>query len=59
STCLVEHNAIAHANSCSKEGYLTPGMGAAMCACHVLVCQNGISDLQKGDKYCNMDYMLR
>ncbi|KAG2139354.1 hypothetical protein DEU56DRAFT_912194 [Suillus clintonianus] len=58
STCQVEHDAIVHANVHNKDGYITSGLGAVMCARHILVRCNGIADLQKGEKYINMDYIL-
>ncbi|KAH7904648.1 hypothetical protein BJ138DRAFT_1018848, partial [Hygrophoropsis aurantiaca] len=58
STCQVEHDAIVRANTRNKEGYIVSGTGAAMCARHILVRPNGVADLQKGERYCNMDYIL-
>ncbi|KAG1778659.1 hypothetical protein EV702DRAFT_1219217 [Suillus placidus] len=58
STCQVEHDAIVCANVRNKKGYITSGLGAVMCARHILVWCNGIADLQKGEKYINMDYIL-
>ncbi|SJL14297.1 uncharacterized protein ARMOST_17753 [Armillaria ostoyae] len=34
--------------------------GVAMCVCarHEMVCATGVSDLQKGERYANMDYVI-
>ncbi|OBZ73392.1 hypothetical protein A0H81_06621 [Grifola frondosa] len=57
STCSAEHKAILHANL-RKEGYLASGVGAVLCARHALVRKNGVGDLQKGERYCNIDYLV-
>ncbi|TCD59870.1 hypothetical protein EIP91_011272 [Steccherinum ochraceum] len=56
-TCGVEHNAILNANL-RKDGYVASGVGAVLCARHALVRPSGMGDLQKGEKYCNMDFLL-
>ncbi|KAH8069588.1 hypothetical protein BXZ70DRAFT_1013367 [Cristinia sonorae] len=56
-TCGAEHKAIIKANL-RKEGYIASGVGAVMCARHSLARLCGMGDLQKGEKYCNMDYLI-
>ncbi|KAJ3817611.1 hypothetical protein F5880DRAFT_1492633, partial [Lentinula raphanica] len=49
-------SAVNHANTKFSRGYATTGVGLAVCARHELVQKNGVVDLQKGERYCNMDY---
>ncbi|KAI0746139.1 hypothetical protein C8Q76DRAFT_604722, partial [Earliella scabrosa] len=56
-TCSAEHNAILKANL-RKEGYIASGIGAVLCARHALVRKNGAGDIQLGEKYANMDYLV-
>ncbi|KZT03347.1 uncharacterized protein LAESUDRAFT_761931 [Laetiporus sulphureus 93-53] len=56
-TCTAEHNAIIKANL-HKEGYLASGVGAVLCARHAFVHKKGVGDLQKGEKFCNIDYLI-
>ncbi|KAJ3818118.1 hypothetical protein F5880DRAFT_1511225, partial [Lentinula raphanica] len=49
-------SAVDHANTKFSRGYATTGVGLAVCARHELVQKNGVVDLQKGERYCNMDY---
>ncbi|EMD40257.1 hypothetical protein CERSUDRAFT_28712, partial [Gelatoporia subvermispora B] len=55
--CSAEHNAIIKANL-HKKGYIASGVGAVLCGRHALVRKTGVGDLQKGEKFCNMDYLL-
>ncbi|KIM87974.1 hypothetical protein PILCRDRAFT_3683 [Piloderma croceum F 1598] len=57
-TCKSQHDAVLWANSHGKEGWLVSGTGLAQCGHHALVHKNGIGDLQKREKYCNMDYII-
>ncbi|THH13992.1 hypothetical protein EUX98_g9660, partial [Antrodiella citrinella] len=57
STCSAEHKAILNANL-RKDGYIASGVGAVLCARHAFARPNGVGDLQKGEKYCNMDYLV-
>ncbi|TFK79078.1 hypothetical protein K466DRAFT_606418 [Polyporus arcularius HHB13444] len=56
-TCSAEHNAILKANL-RREGYIASGIGAVLCARHALVRKNGAGDLQLGEGYANMDYLV-
>ncbi|KAI0069871.1 hypothetical protein K474DRAFT_1568226, partial [Panus rudis PR-1116 ss-1] len=56
-TCSAEHRAILNAHL-RKEGYIASGVGAILCARHCLVRKNGVGDLQKGERYVNMDYLI-
>ncbi|KAJ7122459.1 hypothetical protein C8R44DRAFT_831617 [Mycena epipterygia] len=39
-------------------GTASSGIGTVDCARHNMKCPNGVGDLQKGERYINMDYML-
>ncbi|KZT06945.1 uncharacterized protein LAESUDRAFT_625205, partial [Laetiporus sulphureus 93-53] len=56
-TCTMEHTAIIKVNL-QKEDYLASSVGAVLCARHALVRKKGVGDLQKGEKFCNMDYLV-
>ncbi|TDL13413.1 hypothetical protein BD410DRAFT_682794, partial [Rickenella mellea] len=49
--------ALALANTKYSEGYRATGVGNVVCR-HQCVMRNGIGDLQKGERYCNMDYIM-
>ncbi len=57
-TCGSNLKAIDHANTRSSNGYAVTGVGAVVCARHTLLRKNGVCDLQKGERYVNMDYIL-
>ncbi|KAG1743569.1 uncharacterized protein EDB91DRAFT_1080974 [Suillus paluster] len=57
STC-VSHNAVNMADTKSSHGLAPTGVGAVDCARHDMKLANGVRDLQKGDKYINMDYLV-
>ncbi|KAE9384818.1 hypothetical protein BT96DRAFT_841681, partial [Gymnopus androsaceus JB14] len=48
--------ALDHANTKYSRGYATTGVGLGVCARHEFVQKNGVVDLQKGERYANMDY---
>ncbi|RPD52385.1 hypothetical protein L226DRAFT_474292, partial [Lentinus tigrinus ALCF2SS1-7] len=56
-SCSAEHNAILKANL-RREGYVASGIGAVLCARHALVRKNGAGDLQLGEGYANMNYLV-
>ncbi|TCD62334.1 hypothetical protein EIP91_007053 [Steccherinum ochraceum] len=56
-SCTAQHSAIAKANL-HKEGFIASGVGGVFCARHAFARPSGFGDLQKGEKYCNMDYLL-
>ncbi|KAG2050816.1 hypothetical protein BDR06DRAFT_983821 [Suillus hirtellus] len=57
STC-VSHNAINMADTKSSHGLAATGVGTVDCAQHDMKCPNGVGDLQKEEKYLNMDYLV-
>lgn len=57
-TCGSNLKAVDHANTRFSIGYAATGVGAVVCARHTLLRKNGICDLQKGERYVNMDYIL-
>ncbi|THU85769.1 hypothetical protein K435DRAFT_822325 [Dendrothele bispora CBS 962.96] len=50
--------ALETANTKFSRGYACTGCGLGMCARHEFVQKNGVVDLQKGERYANMDYGL-
>ncbi|KAF7324472.1 CxC2 domain-containing protein [Mycena kentingensis (nom. inval.)] len=56
STC-VSHDAVNEPDRESR-GTASSGIGTVDCARHNLKRPNGVGDLQKGERYINMDYML-
>ncbi|KAI0058288.1 hypothetical protein BV25DRAFT_1810998, partial [Artomyces pyxidatus] len=50
--------AIAKANTKNTKGLRATGVGAVSCAKHEYWLPNGLGDLQKGERYCNMDYIF-
>ncbi|PPQ76961.1 hypothetical protein CVT24_009371 [Panaeolus cyanescens] len=57
-TCESEHNAIVKASTSATPGYAISGKGMVMCSRHLLIRKNGVGDLQKGERYCNMDFIV-
>ncbi|KAJ7754133.1 hypothetical protein B0H14DRAFT_2405084 [Mycena olivaceomarginata] len=50
--------ALDYANTKFSRGYRATGVGLGVCARHEFVQRNGAADLQKGERYANMDYIL-
>ncbi|KAF8137814.1 hypothetical protein K438DRAFT_1996671 [Mycena galopus ATCC 62051] len=50
--------ALDYANTKFSRGYSTTGVGMGVCARHKLVLANGVGDLQKGERYGNMDWIV-
>ncbi|KAG1884765.1 hypothetical protein F4604DRAFT_1878697 [Suillus subluteus] len=57
STCS-SHNAVNMADTKSNRGLATTGLGTVDCACHNMKLPNAVGDLQKGERYINMDYLF-
>ncbi|OJA09031.1 hypothetical protein AZE42_11088 [Rhizopogon vesiculosus] len=57
STC-VSHNAVNMADTKKSNGLAVTGVGAVVCAHHDMRLPNAVGDLQKGEKYINMDYVF-
>ncbi|KAH6904722.1 hypothetical protein BKA70DRAFT_1373432 [Coprinopsis sp. MPI-PUGE-AT-0042] len=57
-TCDSEHDAIVRAAVRCTPGYSITGAGLVICSRHCLIRCNGAGDLQKGERYCNMDYIV-
>ncbi|KAJ8494864.1 hypothetical protein ONZ45_g13093 [Pleurotus djamor] len=51
-------NAISRADSKSTSGLRYTGVGMCVCSRHEMVRPLGIGDLQKGERYCNMDFIF-
>ncbi|KAF9487718.1 hypothetical protein BDN71DRAFT_1513702, partial [Pleurotus eryngii] len=50
--------ALSRADSKSSTGLRYTGVGMCICARHELIRPLGVGDLQKGERYCNMDYIV-
>ncbi|KAG2144653.1 uncharacterized protein EDB93DRAFT_1241226 [Suillus bovinus] len=57
STC-VSHNAVNHADTKSSKGLAATGVGTVDCTRHDMKLPNGVGDLQRGERYVNMDYLV-
>ncbi|KAG2122214.1 hypothetical protein DEU56DRAFT_873634 [Suillus clintonianus] len=57
STC-VSHSAVNMADTKSSKGFAATGVGTVDCARHDMKLANGVGDLQKGERYVNMDYLV-
>ncbi|KAI9061400.1 hypothetical protein FKP32DRAFT_1576075 [Trametes sanguinea] len=51
-------SALDHADNKFSRGYAATGVGAAVCARHEFWLAQGVGDLQKGERYVNMDYIF-
>ncbi|KAG2101391.1 uncharacterized protein F5147DRAFT_747022 [Suillus discolor] len=49
---------LAHAESKYLSGLQATGIGLCLCACHEFVRPQGVGDLQKGERYTNMDFIF-
>ncbi|KAG9225760.1 hypothetical protein CCMSSC00406_0007770 [Pleurotus cornucopiae] len=50
--------ALSRADSKSAVGLRYTGVGMCICARHELIRPLGVGDLQKGERYCNMDFIV-
>ncbi|KAJ7017588.1 hypothetical protein C8F04DRAFT_1279172 [Mycena alexandri] len=50
--------ALNYANTKFLRGYSTTGVGMGVCARHEFVQPNSVGDLQKGERFVNMDYIF-
>ncbi|KAJ7659741.1 hypothetical protein DFH06DRAFT_1326762 [Mycena polygramma] len=50
--------ALDFANTKFSRGYSTTGVGMGVCARHEFVQPNGVGDLQRGERFANMDYIF-
>ncbi|KAJ3509664.1 hypothetical protein NMY22_g16220 [Coprinellus aureogranulatus] len=57
-SCESEHDAVVRAAVRRTPGYSATGAGLVICSWHCLVRPNGAGDLQKGERYSNMDFIL-
>ncbi|KAF8984861.1 hypothetical protein BDQ17DRAFT_1393808 [Cyathus striatus] len=58
STCDSEHDAILQAGIRSAPGHSVTGTALVICSRHTLIRPNGAGDLQKGERYCNIDFIV-
>ncbi|TRM56317.1 hypothetical protein BD626DRAFT_575841 [Schizophyllum amplum] len=57
STCIA-FQALVEKDTKATTGLRVSGVGGTICARHELVQPHGLADLQKGERYCNVDYIL-
>ncbi|KAG1852201.1 hypothetical protein F4604DRAFT_1883522 [Suillus subluteus] len=57
STCA-SHNAVNMADTKASQGLAATGVGTIDCTRHNMKLPNGVGDLQKGERYSNMDYLF-
>ncbi|KAJ7728436.1 hypothetical protein DFH07DRAFT_969869 [Mycena maculata] len=50
--------ALDYANTKFSRGYATTGVGMGVCARHEFIQPNGVGDLQRGERFANMDYIF-
>ncbi|KAJ7805645.1 hypothetical protein B0H13DRAFT_1535583, partial [Mycena leptocephala] len=50
--------ALDYANTKFSRSYSTTGVGMGVCGRHEFVQPNGVGDLQKGERFANMDYIF-
>ncbi|KAJ7789817.1 hypothetical protein B0H14DRAFT_3572553 [Mycena olivaceomarginata] len=51
--------ALDYVNTKFSRGYSTTGVGMGVCTRHEFVQPNGVGDLQRGERFANMDYIFR
>ncbi|KAI0038056.1 hypothetical protein FA95DRAFT_1506105, partial [Auriscalpium vulgare] len=56
--CDSNHSAVDHANTPAQARFAVNGVGAVICSRHCFYHTGCIGDLQKGERYSNMDYMV-
>ncbi|KAG1886583.1 hypothetical protein F4604DRAFT_1917395 [Suillus subluteus] len=57
-SACISHNAVNMADTKASKGLAATGVGSIVCARHDMRLANGVGDLQKGEKYINMDYIV-
>ncbi|TDL14069.1 hypothetical protein BD410DRAFT_687969, partial [Rickenella mellea] len=57
-SCQSELRAVDHANLRGNQKLAVNGVGGVNCSRHALNRPVGFGDLQRGEKYCNMDYIV-
>ncbi|KAI5823495.1 hypothetical protein K523DRAFT_255071 [Schizophyllum commune Tattone D] len=57
SSCIA-FRALAEKDTKLSTGLRVSGVGGVICARHEVLQPHGLADLQKGERYCNMDYIL-
>nr|GAT52430.1 predicted protein [Mycena chlorophos] len=50
--------AVDYANTRFSRGYSVTGVGMGICARHEIVLPTSVGDLQAGERFCNMDYIV-
>ncbi|KAF8124598.1 hypothetical protein EV363DRAFT_1177802, partial [Boletus edulis] len=52
------HSAVNNAETKATKGLVVTGIGSICCACHEIKLPAGVGNLQKGERYINMDYIF-
>ncbi|KAI0064330.1 hypothetical protein BV25DRAFT_1790798, partial [Artomyces pyxidatus] len=56
--CESTHNAVTAANMPTHKRFAVNGVGACICTRHLFYRAHGVGDLQRGERYVNMDYVV-
>ncbi|KAI0039074.1 hypothetical protein FA95DRAFT_1504685 [Auriscalpium vulgare] len=56
--CESNHSAVSDANKPTAKRFAINGVGAVICSRHCFYRKHSVCDLQKGEKYSSMDYIL-
>ncbi|KAI0037608.1 hypothetical protein FA95DRAFT_1578725, partial [Auriscalpium vulgare] len=56
--CGSSFAAVDLANIPAQKRFAVNGVGAVICARHLFYRKNGVGDLSKGERYCNMDFLF-
>ncbi|KAI0055824.1 hypothetical protein BV25DRAFT_1815103, partial [Artomyces pyxidatus] len=56
--CESTHNALTAANMPTHKRFAVNGVGACICNRHLFYRAHGVGDLQRGERYVNMDYIV-
>ncbi|KAI0039995.1 hypothetical protein FA95DRAFT_1612138 [Auriscalpium vulgare] len=56
--CQSSFAAVDHANIPTSKRFAVNGVGAVICARHCFYRKSGLGDIQQGERYCNIDYVL-
>ncbi|KAF7970236.1 hypothetical protein HWV62_24724 [Athelia sp. TMB] len=57
-TCDSQFRAADHTTPKTSTAFKASGVGGVLCGRHGLVFKNGLGDLQKGERYANIDFIL-
>ncbi|EIN08641.1 hypothetical protein PUNSTDRAFT_68926, partial [Punctularia strigosozonata HHB-11173 SS5] len=58
SQCGSHHNAVQQALTRGNSKTIATGIAGVICSRHAMILPNGVGDLQKGERYANIDFIL-